>query len=325
MAGYVGATWAAVAIAQGERRAWWGFGSRWRSASWPSSPPCSCCLPLPPHWYGPRSGHTCARPYPTLRRHSRWCSRRRCGSGDPGTTGSTSPSSSSSATARDRSRSSTSASSSRWLHSWPRPRSRLRSGWPGREGGAGRTTGGPSARGRSGAAGVLLARGVARGGRPPLGRSGDRPRHRGARLHGPPTTLAHLLRCGVRPRVSLARRGRAPRAAHAAGEPPFVGGVGELWPEPVSPVVGNEEIVAEVERRLRPGELMASESYTDVHLFAFLSGGRLPTRLARVRGGAHGLASLYWYRPEELLGEELPVRDREGGAGRRRCRRSSRK
>ena len=26
MAGYVGATWAAVAIAQGERRAWWGFG-----------------------------------------------------------------------------------------------------------------------------------------------------------------------------------------------------------------------------------------------------------------------------------------------------------
>jgi 4-amino-4-deoxy-L-arabinose transferase-like glycosyltransferase len=81
----------------------------------------------------------------------------------------------------------------------------------------------------------------------------------------------------------------------------------------VAAAVGNEEIVAEIERRLRPGEMMASESYTKVHLFAFLSGGRLPTRLARVRGGAHGLASLYWYRPEELLGRNfLFVTEREG-------------
>jgi 4-amino-4-deoxy-L-arabinose transferase-like glycosyltransferase len=95
--------------------------------------------------------------------------------------------------------------------------------------------------------------------------------------------------------------------------PPFVGGVGERLAGTVAAAVGNEEIVTEVERRLRPGELVASESYTDVHLFAFLSGGTLPTRLARVRGGAHGLASLYWYRPEELLGSNvLFVTERDG-------------
>jgi len=95
--------------------------------------------------------------------------------------------------------------------------------------------------------------------------------------------------------------------------PPFVGGVGERLAGTVSPAVGNEEIVTEIERRLRPGELVASESYTDVHLFAFLSGGTLPTRLARVRGGAHGLASLYWYRPEELVNKSfLFVTEREG-------------
>jgi 4-amino-4-deoxy-L-arabinose transferase-like glycosyltransferase len=95
--------------------------------------------------------------------------------------------------------------------------------------------------------------------------------------------------------------------------PRFVGGVGESLAGTVAAAVGNEEIVTEVERRLRPGEIMASESYTDVHLFAFLSGGALPTRLARVRGGAHGLASLYWYRPEEFLGRNfLFVTEREG-------------
>jgi 4-amino-4-deoxy-L-arabinose transferase-like glycosyltransferase len=95
--------------------------------------------------------------------------------------------------------------------------------------------------------------------------------------------------------------------------PPFVGGVGERLAGTVSPAVGNEEIVTEIKRRLRPGELVASESYTNVHLFAFLSGGTLPTRLARVRGGAHGLASLYWYRPEELVGRNfLFVTEREG-------------
>jgi MFS family permease len=78
-------------------------------------------------------------------------------------------------------------------------------------------------------------------------------------------------------------------------------------------LVGNREIVDRLEALRRPDELVASESYSDVHLYAFLSGGRLPTRLANIRGGKHGLASLYWYRPEELAGRDmLFVTDREG-------------
>lgn len=69
-------------------------------------------------------------------------------------------------------------------------------------------------------------------------------------------------------------------------------------------LVGHEEITREIERRLRPGELVASESYTAVHLHAFLSGGRLPTRLAKLTGGKHGFASLYWYPPGELAGKD---------------------
>ncbi len=69
--------------------------------------------------------------------------------------------------------------------------------------------------------------------------------------------------------------------------------------------VGNREIEREVARRLRPGELVASESYSTVHLLAFLSGGKLPTRLANIRAGKHGLASLYWYEPESLTGRNV--------------------
>jgi len=69
--------------------------------------------------------------------------------------------------------------------------------------------------------------------------------------------------------------------------------------------IGNQEIVREVSSRRRPGELVASESYTTVHLLAFLSKGRLPTRLAHVRPGKHGLASLYWYPPGELRGRSF--------------------
>ncbi len=99
--------------------------------------------------------------------------------------------------------------------------------------------------------------------------------------------------------------------------------VGVRWPifgplrgqaaDTVAAAVANEEIVAEVARRLQPGEMVASESYTDVHLFAFLSGGKLPTRLARVTGGVHGLASLYWYPPATLRGRDfLFVTERDG-------------
>jgi len=69
--------------------------------------------------------------------------------------------------------------------------------------------------------------------------------------------------------------------------------------------VGNDRLVAETVLRRRPHELVASESYTTVHLLAFLSGGELPTRLAHVKPGKHGLASLYWYRPQELVGRDV--------------------
>jgi len=70
-------------------------------------------------------------------------------------------------------------------------------------------------------------------------------------------------------------------------------------------LVGNEEITAGIANHLEPGELVASESYTSVHLFAYLSGGHLPTRLARLTGGKHGLASLYWYSPASLRGRDV--------------------
>lgn len=70
-------------------------------------------------------------------------------------------------------------------------------------------------------------------------------------------------------------------------------------------LVGNETIVAETRARLAPGELVGSESYTTVHLLALLSRGELQTRLAHVRDGRHGLASLYWYPPQDLRGRDV--------------------
>jgi len=70
-------------------------------------------------------------------------------------------------------------------------------------------------------------------------------------------------------------------------------------------IIGNEEIAREVAARLEPGEIMASSSYTNVHLLGFLSGGELETRLANVNIGLHGLASLYWYEPEDLVGRSF--------------------
>jgi len=94
---------------------------------------------------------------------------------------------------------------------------------------------------------------------------------------------------------------------------PWFGHAHGNWADRVASAVGNDEIVAEIERRIRPGELMGAESYTDVHVYAFLSRGRLQTRLGLVHGGAHGLASLFWYRPEELRGKDfLFVTERPG-------------
>jgi hypothetical protein len=70
-------------------------------------------------------------------------------------------------------------------------------------------------------------------------------------------------------------------------------------------LIGNREITEAVAARLRPGELVVSSSYTTTHLLAYLSNGRLPTRLANINRGRHGLASLYWYEPAELVGRDL--------------------
>lgn len=81
--------------------------------------------------------------------------------------------------------------------------------------------------------------------------------------------------------------------------------LGDRLARAYAPVVGNDEVVAEIGRRLRPGELPAAESYTDVHLYAFLSRGKLPMHLAYVGGGKHGLDALYWHTPAALRGRDF--------------------
>ncbi len=94
---------------------------------------------------------------------------------------------------------------------------------------------------------------------------------------------------------------------------PLVGRARGAFADTLAAAVANDDVVAEISRRLAPGEMVASESYTDVHLYAFLSRGRVPTRLAHVHGGIHGLASLYWYAPDELRGKDfLFVTERAG-------------
>ncbi len=72
-------------------------------------------------------------------------------------------------------------------------------------------------------------------------------------------------------------------------------------------LVGNEEMGADIQRRLGPDEVLLFTSYTDTHLFAFLSKGQLETRLASLARGKHGLASLYWYEPGDLIGRDVLV------------------
>ena len=73
----------------------------------------------------------------------------------------------------------------------------------------------------------------------------------------------------------------------------------------LSMLVGNRDIDAEVERRLRPGEIAASDSYSYVSLVAFLSEERVPAVLAHVGGGRHGLSALYWQRAADLRGRDV--------------------
>ncbi|MEE4272733.1 MAG: glycosyltransferase family 39 protein [Thermoanaerobaculales bacterium] len=70
-------------------------------------------------------------------------------------------------------------------------------------------------------------------------------------------------------------------------------------------IIGNQEIADQIAARLEPGELLASSSYTITHMMAYLSDGRFSTRLANVSWGEHGLASLYWHEPESLVGRDF--------------------
>lgn len=75
---------------------------------------------------------------------------------------------------------------------------------------------------------------------------------------------------------------------------------------PISYLFGGDEVVDEVRARLRPGELVVSDSYTITHLVGFDSGGEFETRLGRVMGrGLHGLASLYWHPADRLRGADV--------------------
>jgi hypothetical protein len=75
---------------------------------------------------------------------------------------------------------------------------------------------------------------------------------------------------------------------------------------PISYLFGGDEVAEEVSKRLNPGEVVASDSYTITHLVGFDGGGEFETRLGRVMGrGLHGLASLYWHTPESLLGADV--------------------
>lgn len=72
-------------------------------------------------------------------------------------------------------------------------------------------------------------------------------------------------------------------------------------------LLGNQELLAQLEAHRRPNEPLFFTSYSNTHLFALLSKGRLPTRLANIAGGSHGLASLYWYERDALLGKDLSI------------------
>lgn len=83
------------------------------------------------------------------------------------------------------------------------------------------------------------------------------------------------------------------------------GPLAALPAERLEPIVGYDETVAALRGLLRPGEIVASESYSMVHLLAFASDGTLPVHLADVDGGIHGLAALYWLPPERFEGVDL--------------------
>jgi len=74
-------------------------------------------------------------------------------------------------------------------------------------------------------------------------------------------------------------------------------------------MIGNEEISRKMAARVTSGQTIASTGYTDTHLIAFYSGGTLETRLANINDGQHGLSSLYWHHPADLIGRDFLVVD----------------
>jgi len=70
-------------------------------------------------------------------------------------------------------------------------------------------------------------------------------------------------------------------------------------------ILGYQETVSALRAQLRPGELVASESYSMVHTLSFVSGGTLPIHLAILNRGNHGLSALYWHPPEYFEGVNL--------------------
>lgn len=103
--------------------------------------------------------------------------------------------------------------------------------------------------------------------------------------------------------VLVAANDPAPLIARAAKNPEG------LWAKAradrLSAALGYSETVAALRRELRPGELVASESYSMVHTLAFVSGGSLPIHLALLNRGTHGLSALYWHPPEYFEGRDL--------------------
>lgn len=72
-------------------------------------------------------------------------------------------------------------------------------------------------------------------------------------------------------------------------------------------LVGTEKMASDIQDRLSSDEVLLFTSYTDTHLFSFLSKGAMDARLASLARGKHGLASLYWYEPGDLIGRDALV------------------
>ena len=85
--------------------------------------------------------------------------------------------------------------------------------------------------------------------------------------------------------------------------------------EKLARAFGTDQLVAGVRQRrdrwareigVPPDSIyVGSESYTKTHLSAFVSEGELESRFLHIKGGKHGLASLYWYPPEDFEGRQV--------------------